>query len=101
MKSIHEAVLFVFVFSNLSGTSQSGGNSSKVFGFRNSSDEMAQEIRFMVVPDAKLAEEHLRILTQAPHMAGNAPRTRPPPTNVAQKFAKLALKPKLSNTTFS
>ena len=41
-----------------------------VFGFHNSSEETAREIRFMVVPDPKLAEEHLRILTQAPHMAG-------------------------------
>ena len=27
---------------------------------------------FIAVPDPKLAEEHLRTLTQAPHMAGTA-----------------------------
>jgi len=90
MKSIPAAVLFVFLFSNLSGTSQSAGNSSKLFGFRNASDEMAQEIRFMVVPDAKLAEEHLRILTQAPHMAGT-PEDKATADYVARKFREAGL----------
>ena len=41
-----------------------------IFGFRNTSAETAAETRFLAVPDPKLAEEHLRTLTQAPHMAG-------------------------------
>jgi N-acetylated-alpha-linked acidic dipeptidase len=48
----------------LSGTTQS------IFGFRDSAAETATEARFLAVPDPKLAEEHLRTLTQAPHMAG-------------------------------
>lgn len=41
-----------------------------IFGFRNPAGETAIEKQFLSVPDPKLAEEHLRILTQAPHMAG-------------------------------
>ena len=91
MKSISAAVLtFILLFPNLSGTSQpalpsKNANSAPIFGFRNSADEMGREIRFLVVPDPKLAEEHLRILTQAPHMAGT-PEDRATADYVAQKF---------------
>lgn len=44
--------------------------SAAIFGFRNSASEANTEKQFLAVPDARLAEEHLRILTQAPHMAG-------------------------------
>src|SRR6266436_4298848 len=93
MKFISAAVLFIFLFPNLSGTSQSAlppNRAAPLFGFRNSSDEMAQEIRFMVVPDPKLAEEHLRILTQAPHMAGT-PEDKATADYVAQKFREAGL----------
>src|ERR1700693_1657104 len=49
---------------------QSSVAPSAIFGFRDASAENAVEARFLAVPDAKLAEEHLRTLTQAPHMAG-------------------------------
>jgi N-acetylated-alpha-linked acidic dipeptidase len=92
MKFISAALLFVFLFPNLSGTSRSAvsAGSAPLFGFRNSSDEMAREIRFMVVPDPKLAEEHLRILTQAPHMAGT-PEDKDTADYVAQKFRDAGL----------
>ena len=92
MKFISAALLFVFLFPNLSGTSRSAvsASSAPLFGFRNSSDEMAREIRFMVVPDPKLAEEHLRILTQAPHMAGT-PEDKATADYVAQKFRDAGL----------
>ena len=51
---------------------------------------MAREIRFMVVPDAKLAEEHLRTLTQAPHMAGT-PEDKSTADYVAGKFREAGL----------
>jgi len=44
----------------------------------------------MVVPDPKLAEEHLRILTQAPHMAARR-KDRRQPDYVAQKFREAGL----------
>jgi N-acetylated-alpha-linked acidic dipeptidase len=42
------------------------------------------------VPDPKLAEEHLRILTQAPHMAGT-PEDKATADYVAQKFRQAGL----------
>ncbi|HXZ43155.1 MAG TPA: M28 family metallopeptidase [Terriglobales bacterium] len=56
-----------------------------IFGFRNSAEESALESRFLAVPDPKLAEEHLRILTQAPHIAGS-PEDKATADYVAQKF---------------
>ncbi|MGC2451043.1 MAG: hypothetical protein WA477_25590, partial [Candidatus Sulfotelmatobacter sp.] len=47
--------------------SPSPNASSAIFGFRNAATEVAIEKQFLAVPDPKLAEEHLRILTQAPH----------------------------------
>jgi N-acetylated-alpha-linked acidic dipeptidase len=41
-----------------------------IFGFRSATAEVNVEKQFLAVPDPKLAEEHLRILTQVPHMAG-------------------------------
>ena len=61
-----------------------------LFGFRNSADEIALESRFLAVPDPKLAEEHLRILTQAPHMAGT-PEDKATADYVAQKFRDAGL----------
>ena len=48
------------------------------------------ETRFLAVPDPKLAEEHLRILTQAPHMAGT-PEDKATADYVAQKFREAGL----------
>ena len=42
------------------------------------------------MPDPKLAEEHLRILTQAPHMAGT-PEDKATADYVAQKFREAGL----------
>ena len=89
------SVLFSILFlSNMSGTSQSAlsgkGRRAPLFGFRNSADEMALESRFLAVPDPKLAEEHLRILTQAPHMAGT-PEDKATADYVAQKFREAGL----------
>src|SRR5438270_8933443 len=43
-----------------------------IAGFRNSDEESANESKFLAVPDANLARQHLKILTQAPHIAGSA-----------------------------
>jgi len=93
MKFISASVLFLLIFPTLSSTSQSvppPATSARLFGFRNSANEMAQEIRFMVVPDPKLAEDHLRILTQAPHMAGTL-EDKATADYVTQKFRDAGL----------
>jgi N-acetylated-alpha-linked acidic dipeptidase len=61
-----------------------------IFGFRDWSAEAAVESRFLAVPDAKLAEEHLRFLTRAPHMAGTE-EDKATAEYVAQKFRDAGL----------
>jgi N-acetylated-alpha-linked acidic dipeptidase len=69
------------------GKSQDSSQSSpsRIFGFRDASTEVDLEHRFMAVPDPRLAEEHLRILTQAPHIAGS-PEDQATADYVARKF---------------
>src|SRR5579862_2256862 len=64
--------------------------SAAIFGFRNPAAESATESRFLAVPDPKLAEEHLRTLTQAPHVAGTA-EDKATADYVAQKFREAGL----------
>jgi len=65
-------------------------SSSSIFGFQDAAAETAVESRFLAVPDPKLAEQHLRILTQAPHMAGT-PEDKATADYVAQKFREAGL----------
>jgi N-acetylated-alpha-linked acidic dipeptidase len=64
--------------------------SPNIFGFRNAEVEIALESKFLAVPDPKLAEQHLRILTQAPHVAGT-PEDRATADYVARKFREAGL----------
>src|SRR3954467_14366186 len=59
-------------------------------GFRDLAAEQNIEKRFLAVPDPKLAEEHLRILTQAPHIAGS-PEDKATAEYVAKKFREAGL----------
>lgn len=70
--------------------SDSSVAAQSIFGFHNSAEEAAVESRFLAVPDAKLAEEHLRILTEAPHMAGT-PEDKATAEYVAKKFREAGL----------
>lgn len=70
--------------------SSNDSSSAPIFGFRNFADESAVETRFLSVPDPKLAEEHLRILTQAPHIAGSA-EDKATADYVARKFREAGL----------
>src|SRR4029077_2490753 len=91
MKFILVLILTITLFfPQVCGTSQSFVSANDVssppfFGFRNSTEEAALETRFLAVPDPKLAEEHLRILTQAPHMAGS-PEDKATADYVAKQF---------------
>ena len=66
------------------------GAAQPIFGFRDAAAEAATEARFLAVPDPKLAEEHLRTLTQAPHMAGTV-EDKATADYVAQKFRAAGL----------
>jgi N-acetylated-alpha-linked acidic dipeptidase len=61
-----------------------------IFGFRDAAAELNVESRFLAVPDPKRAEEHLRILTQAPHIAGS-PEDKATADYVAEKFREAGL----------
>ncbi len=76
----------------LSSTAPTGARSasSSIFGFRDSAAESAIESRFLAAPDPKLAEEHLRMLTKVPHMAGT-PEDKATAEYVAQKFRDAGL----------
>ena len=82
----------IFAVLVLTGFSQGprAGADDQVFGFRDFSGQAEIDRRFNQSPDTKLAEEHLRILTQAPHVAGS-PEDRKTAEYVAQKFREAGL----------
>ncbi len=63
---------------------------AKVFGFRDFTEQAKWNQKFLAVPDPKLAEEHLRILTVAPHVAGS-PEDKKTADYVARKFREAGL----------
>jgi N-acetylated-alpha-linked acidic dipeptidase len=75
------------------GRSETGAVTPKataIFGFRDAGGESSVESRFLAVPDPKLAEEHLRTLTQAPHIAGSK-EDKATADYVARKFREAGL----------
>jgi N-acetylated-alpha-linked acidic dipeptidase len=96
MRSFSSLLFFSVVLLSLFSISASGpapvppASPQPIFGFRDSAAESATEARFLPVPDPQLAEEHLRTLTQAPHMAGT-PEDKATADYVAQKFRAAGL----------
>ncbi len=66
------------------------GVETALLGFRNSAAERKIEAQFLAVPDPALAEAHLRVLTQSPHMAGSA-EDKATADYVAKKFREAGL----------
>ncbi len=94
MRLLSAALLFsVLLFSGpatVAGGNAPASSSSTIFGFRDATAESAVESRFLAVPDPRLAEEHLRILTKDPHMAGTI-EDKATADYVAQKFRDAGL----------
>jgi N-acetylated-alpha-linked acidic dipeptidase len=93
MKTFSAAIVIACFCFNLSGTAGPTPDSTSVasiFGFRDSATENSIEARFLAVPDAKLAEDHLRVLTKVPHMAGT-PEDKATADYVASKFREAGL----------
>lgn len=65
-------------------------SSQPIQGFRDAAVQRKLESSFLAVPEAKLAGEHLRILTREPHIAGS-PEDRKTAEYVAQKFREAGL----------
>lgn len=85
--SVFLSAFILYCFLSVSGHAP---ESRPIFGFRAAAAENAAEARFLAVPDPKLAEEHLRTLTQAPHMAGT-PEDKATADYVAEKFRAAGL----------
>ena len=83
-------LLSSFLTTVLGNAPASHRSTSTIFGFRDATAEIATESRFLAVPDPKLAEEHLRILTKVPHMAGTI-EDKATADYVAQKFRDAGL----------
>ena len=84
------AFFSISVFSIVNGLAPAAAEPQSIFGFRDATGENATEARFLSIPNPKLAAEHLRILTQAPHMAGT-PEDKTTADYVAQKFRDAGL----------
>jgi N-acetylated-alpha-linked acidic dipeptidase len=85
------SLLFVVIVCSISTpAARNEESSTEIFGFRDGAAELTTESRFLAVPDAKLAEAHLRTLTQVPHMAGTA-EDKATADYVAQKFREAGL----------
>src|SRR5579863_9297329 len=80
------------------GANAPASSAPTIFGFRDATAESATEARFLAVPDPKLAEEHLRILTKDPHMAGT-PEDKATAEYVAQKFREAGLETEIVEYT--
>jgi len=90
MKSLSPVFLILAFFFSSAVQAASPDANQSIFGFRDSAAESLLESRFLGVPDPKLAEEHLRTLTQAPHLAGT-PEDKATADYVAQKFREAGL----------
>jgi N-acetylated-alpha-linked acidic dipeptidase len=71
-------------------SAQSAPSRSTVFGYRNFQAEQKIETKFLAVPSAQLAGEHLKKLSAEPHMAGT-PADRTTAEYVAGKFREAGL----------
>jgi N-acetylated-alpha-linked acidic dipeptidase len=69
---------------------QAAAPSTAIQGFHDSAAQTQLEKRFIAVPNAQLAEQHLKTLTQAPHVAGT-PEDKATAEYVAAKFREAGL----------
>lgn len=90
MRPLSAALLLVLLVQANFNRPAAAAPSPTIFGFRNSAAEADIESRFLAIPDATLAEQHLRSLTQAPHMAGT-PEDKATADYVAGKFREAGL----------
>src|SRR5262245_3527263 len=87
---------FLFLaFSTLAQQKPTAPSGTQVFGFRDFSQQRQWDQKFIAVPDPQRAEEHLRILTSEPHVAGS-PEDRKTADYVAQKFKEAGLQTEIA-----
>src|SRR6266568_2697167 len=89
-------VLLSLAISSLAQQPQAGSSSTAIAGFRDSVAEHKLEEKFLAVPQPKLAQEHLQILTKAPHISGS-PEDRATAEYVAKKFREAGLETRIDS----
>ncbi len=72
------------------GAQNQAQQASAVFGYRDFTAQAQIEEKFLAVPDASLAGQHLKTLTNEPHLAAT-PEDRKTAEYVAQKFRSAGL----------
>jgi N-acetylated-alpha-linked acidic dipeptidase len=84
------AILFLVSVSFAAAAQNSVSQPPAVFGYRNFTAQAKIEEKFLAVPDAVLAGQHLKTLTAEPHLAAT-PEDRKTAEYVAQKFTAAGL----------
>ncbi len=87
---LRKPFVFMLPFLFLSVLLQAQSNSPVVFGYADFTKQAALEEKFLAVPDAQLAGQHLKTLTAAPHLA-STPEDRKTAEYVAEKFRAAGL----------
>jgi len=89
-RALTSLLILSFLFAQVSFAQQQSLAAPQIRGFRDATDELLLEQRFLKVPQPYLAEQHLKTLTAVPHMAGT-PEDRKTADYVAQKFREAGL----------
>jgi N-acetylated-alpha-linked acidic dipeptidase len=84
------AAAVCLLFASIICSAQNSAVPSTIFGFRDTAAQVSVEKRFMAVPSPQMAEEELRTLTSAPHVAGS-PEDKQTAEYVAQKYREAGL----------
>jgi N-acetylated-alpha-linked acidic dipeptidase len=86
-------LVFLFLLGPLPGQEPAGAPSGYA-AFRNPEEQQKWEQKFLVVPEPKRAEDDLRTLTAAPHLAGS-PEDKKTAEFVAKKFREAGLETRI------
>lgn len=89
-RAIGSVLIFIFLLAQAALSQQQLLSAPQLSGFRDATNELLLEQRFLKVPQPYLAEQHLKFLTSVPHMAGT-PEDRKTADYVAQKFREAGL----------
>jgi N-acetylated-alpha-linked acidic dipeptidase len=84
------ASLLLFAAAAAFAQQTSAPNSGSVFGFRDFTQQAKWDAEFLAVPDAKLAQQHIKALTAAPHWA-SSPEDYATALYVANRFKAAGL----------
>jgi N-acetylated-alpha-linked acidic dipeptidase len=87
-------VFLALATASLAQQPQPNSNTLAIAGFRDAAAEHKLEEKFLAVPEPRLAQEHLQILTSEPHIAGSV-EDRKTAEYVATKFREAGLETRI------